>query len=110
MLLRPALLALASLSLITFLSPGQAADSDPAPARQLVCHDHAEVARQLRDKYDEAPVSLGLQANGDVLQVFASPRRGTWTVVSTSPEGTACILAAGERWESFRPASLDPPA
>lgn len=65
----------------------------------LPCHSHAEIARQLHDRYDEVPVSLGLQGNGNLLQVYSSTRTGTWTVVSTMPNGVACILAAGERWQ-----------
>ena len=31
-------------------------------------------------------------------------------VVSTSPDGMACILAAGRNWENLKQASLDPSA
>ena len=38
----------------------------------LPCFSYGEVARQLKGTYQEAPVSLGLQANGNLLQVFSS--------------------------------------
>ena len=66
--------------------------------------------RQLKGTYDEAPVSLGLQANGNLLQVFNSARSGSWTIVSTSPDGMACILTADRNWEDLKQASLDPSA
>jgi hypothetical protein len=72
------------------------------------CFDHAEVARQLKSTYRESPVSLGLQSNGNLLQVFHSPERGSWTIVSTTPQGMACILAAGRDWENLGQAGLEP--
>lgn len=87
-------------------APAALAETDPVPVR-LPCFSYAEVARQLKGTYEEAPVSLGLQANGNLLQVFNSAKSGSWTIVSTSPDGTACILAAGRNWENLKQASLD---
>ena len=81
-----------------------------APAIRLPCYSYDEIARQLRFTYREAPVSLGLQADGNLLQVFSSPATGSWTIVSTSPAGLACVLAAGQNWETVTPAKLDPAA
>ena len=83
---------------------------DEGPPQRLPCFSYGEVARQLKGTYDEAPVSLGLQANGNLLQVFNSAKSGSWTIVSTSPDGMACILAAGRNWEDLKKASLDPSA
>ena len=105
-LLRAGLCALGTL--LVPLCVGAAEPGSPAP--RLLCHDYTEVARQLAARYEEAPVSLGLQANGDLLQVFASAKSGTWTIVSTSPSGRACVLAAGQKWESLKAMSLDPEA
>jgi hypothetical protein len=77
---------------------------------RMPCHDYAEIARQLQATYEEAPVSLGLQTDGNVLQVFSSKRTGSWTIVSTSPGGLACVLAAGQHWENLTPVHLDPAA
>lgn len=98
-------------ALYALLIPFRVGAAEPAPATaRPFCHDHAEIARQLAARYEETPISLGLQANGDLLQVFASAKSGTWTILSTSPDGRACILAAGQRWESVKPPSLDPEA
>ena len=77
-------------------------------AGRLPCHDHSELAKQLGAKYKEAPVSIGLQSNGNLLQVFASKDSGSWTILSTTPKGMSCILAAGKRWEQQKPMSFDP--
>ena len=88
--------------------PSRAARAQEVPATtsaavvQVPCHEYREVKRQLGDRYEEAPVSIGAQSNGNVLQVFASNKSGTWTIVSTAPNGTACILAAGKGWEAMQ--------
>jgi hypothetical protein len=87
-----------------------AAAAEPATPLRLPCFSHAEVARQLKATYHEAPVSLGLQSNGNLLQVFHAPASGSWTIVGTSPQGMACILAAGRDWENLTPPELDPAA
>ena len=66
----------------------------------MPCHERAEIARQLGTGYDETPVSLGVQANGDLLEVFSSAQTGTWTIVSTAPSGLACVVAAGDGWQT----------
>jgi hypothetical protein len=82
-----------------------------APANpRMPCHNATEIAKQLSNKYDEAPVAFGLQSNGNLLQVYSSEEKGTWTVVSTTPAGMSCIVAAGKRWESLPRVKSDPMA
>jgi hypothetical protein len=82
-----------------------------APANpRMPCHNAMEVAKQLSTKYDEAPVAFGLQSNGNLLQVYSSEEKGTWTVVSTTPAGMSCIVAAGKRWENLPAVHNDPMA
>jgi hypothetical protein len=40
--------------------------------------------------------------------VYASEEKGTWTVVSTTPNGLSCIVAAGKTWESLPLIKTDP--
>lgn len=77
---------------------------------RMPCHNATEIAKQLSNKYEEAPVAFGLQSNGNLLQVYASEQKGTWTVVSTTPAGMSCIVAAGKRWESLPAIKSDPMA
>jgi len=77
---------------------------------RMPCHNAAEIAKQLSNKYEEAPVAFGLQSNGNLLQVYASTQKDTWTVVSTTPNGMSCIVAAGKKWESLPFISTDPMA
>lgn len=77
---------------------------------RMPCHKADEIAKQLSNRYDEAPVAFGLQSNGNLLQVYTSENKGTWTVVSTTPAGLSCIVAAGKRWESLPFFKEDPMA
>ncbi len=89
---------------------GWPAGAEPAaPAGQrLPCHDYVKMAEHLGAKYAEKPVAFGMQSNGNLLQVFASSDTGTWTILSVSPKGTSCIVAAGKSWEDM-PKSKDDP-
>ena len=102
---------LLSLSLLAAcLSIGDASAEVPSAVARALCHDYKELVTQLGSKYEEAPVSIGVQSNGHLLQVFSSPRNGTWTILSISPEGQGCVVAAGRGWENLKPPILDPEA
>lgn len=74
------------------------------------CHDYKALVTALDKRYGEAPVSLGLQNNGHAFQVFASPESGSWTVLSVTPDGIGCIVAAGRHWRTREVAATDPAA
>jgi hypothetical protein len=65
------------------------------------CGEQAHVASYLRDTFEEVPVSLGLQADGRIIQIFATETTGSWTMVSTTVNGTSCIVAMGEAWQAL---------
>jgi hypothetical protein len=90
-----------SLPAVAFLA-FVAVTASPAMAQNapaLLCHDHGELTKALLDRYHEVPVSIGLQTDGQLLQVFASAETGTWTILMTRPDGVACILSAGKHFE-----------
>ena len=65
---------------------------------QAVCGPRTDLARELDRRHDEAPVAMGLASNGSLMEVFSSKHGETWTLVLTMPNGTSCIVAAGEAW------------
>ena len=70
------------------------------PTRQgPTCRPWREVNQYLDHKFAEQPVAYGVQDNGSLLQIYASADTGTWTLVSMQPDGTACLLGAGNSWE-----------
>ncbi len=68
---------------------------------QSVCTTHAEVIEQLGNRHSEAPVAIGLSGSGGVIEVFATSDGSTWTIIITMPDGTSCMMAAGEAWETL---------
>lgn len=48
----------------------------------------------LTERYGEAPIAMGLAAQG-VVEMWANPSTGTWTVTITRPDGILCGIIAG---------------
>ena len=72
--------------------------SGPAAAQSL-CGQRADMINGLDGTYSETPSSMGLSNNGGVVEVLTSPEGKTWTIIITLPNGTSCLIAAGENWE-----------
>ena len=72
----------------------------PAAQAQAVCGEHRDVVSKLKKGHSEDPISMGLASNGAVIEVFASPS-GTFTIVMTLPNGTSCLMMAGESWQDL---------
>ena len=67
--------------------------------QQQPCANRAEFLNHLSANYKEAPVAMGLTANGGLLEVVAS-RDGSWTIIVTTPNGMSCGVASGMSWEN----------
>ncbi|WGF87011.1 hypothetical protein [Marinivivus vitaminiproducens] len=79
--------------------------ADDTPSGPCLAYDQA--IAHLSRQYAETPIGLGLKTDGDLLQIFASRKTGTWTVLSIRPDGTSCVVAAGRSWqEIFDPQDL----
>lgn len=71
----------------------------PAAAQTPQCGARDAVLERLSDKYGEQPVSIGVTANGSLLEVLASPE-GSWTIVVTVPNGPTCLVSSGDGWHN----------
>ena len=78
---------------------GIAASATPAQA-QMACGKRAQVVKMLESRNAETPVSVGLAANGAVVEVFATVDGTSWTILMSMPDGRTCLMAAGESWMS----------
>lgn len=76
------------------------AAADPVTA-QPACQSRDEINQLLTQRFDEVPTALGLQSNGDLIQVFVSKDGQTWTIVTTRPDGISCIVALGQHWQAL---------
>jgi len=69
-------------------------------AGQMACSQRDDVLAQLGSKYKEAPSAAGVANNGGLIEVLTSDEGKTWTIILSMPNGTSCLLAAGEDWQS----------
>lgn len=76
------------------LTLGATAFASAATAED-VCMTMDEMGAALIDWYGEHPISAPSETNE---QVWVSQATGTWTMVKTFSDGTACVIAQGEDW------------
>lgn len=75
------------------------------------CGPRDQVLPVLQQKYGEARVGMGLVGTAQVMEVFANPETGTWTITASLPDGVMCLVASGEHFETVAenlPAKGDP--
>lgn len=65
------------------------------------CAPRAVVVDRLASEYGETRQSIGLGANNQVVEVFASTTTGTWTIVVSTAAGASCVVAAGQGFENL---------
>lgn len=75
---------------------------------EVACGDHQEIARRLASEYGEVRHGAGLVDSGRIIEIFVSPKQGSWTILVTHSEGPTCVIAAGEAWENIPIRSLRP--
>ena len=73
------------LALFAITSPAFAQDQ---------CGPTVAAIETLSTRFGEGYRSGGL-ADGILVQMFANPQTGTWTVLATDPRGFSCVIAAG---------------
>jgi hypothetical protein len=104
------LLAL-SFGLVAMLAATQASQAQTQAQSQNRCAPRAAVIERLASAFSETRQSIGMAANGTVVEMFASTDTGTWTITLTRPDGVTCLVADGhgfERIDEELPAAGDP--
>jgi hypothetical protein len=82
-------------------------DTSSAEAATKLCGDRGQILKRLEQKHEEVVKSLGLSADGGVIEVTVSPKGG-WTMLVTYPKKPTCILAVGEAWQMMQLAGGQP--
>ncbi len=77
-----------------------AASADGA-AQQVPCKERNDVLGHLAQKYQELPVAVGVTNRGGLVEVLSTGDGKTWTIIISSPDGEACMVAAGEGWRAL---------
>jgi hypothetical protein len=78
---------------------GLLAGTPSARAEGPACAERTLVVQRLAERYGETLRSVGLQQNAGLVEIYSSEATGTWTILMTRPDGTSCLLAAGQLWE-----------
>ncbi len=81
--------------------------AEKVSAQQGNCAPREMVVQRLAEGYGETRQSIGLGANNAVVEVFASDT-GSWTITVTFPNGSTCLVASGQAFETL--AEALPPA
>jgi hypothetical protein len=79
------------------------AAAPPAAHAQSSCGDRTAMVEQLSRTYGETRKGAGLVGQTALFEVWASDATGSWTILKTYPNGTACLVAAGENWRADAP-------
>lgn len=77
-----------------------------APPLVVPCGEHAAVLAGMAKRHGEVPVARGLDAAGNLVEVLAAPG-GSFTVLSVTPEGIACLMSVGEGWQTVAPKAAE---
>jgi cation diffusion facilitator CzcD-associated flavoprotein CzcO len=78
---------------------GAALLAGPVAAQSANCAPHAVVLEQLADRYGESRQTIAIGANNSVVETWANPDSGSWTITITAPGGPTCLVASGHAFE-----------
>ncbi|MBR1158495.1 hypothetical protein [Bradyrhizobium elkanii] len=70
------------------------------------CASRSDFVTFLKDHFGEVEVDRGLSDRGHLVEVFVSPA-GTWTILLSRPDGSSCLVDAGEAWTTAVTPSRD---
>ncbi len=76
------------------------AGSADGAAQQVPCKQRDDGLGHLAQKYQELPVAVGVTNRGGLVEALSTGDGKTWTLVISSPDGQARMVAAGEGWRA----------
>ncbi|MEM6578016.1 MAG: hypothetical protein AAF678_05950 [Pseudomonadota bacterium] len=74
------------------------------PSYASNCADRDMIVERLKSKYHEELAAGGIQkaaTTNAIVEVWASHKTGTFTVLLTRPSGVTCIMATGTDWHQM---------
>ena len=75
------------------------------------CAARDGVIATLAQKYGETRRGIGMAGDAQMMEIFANTDTGSWTITVTVPNGTMCLVATGQSFETLTealPAPGDP--
>lgn len=70
-----------------------------ADAQVSNCAAHDVVAERLADGWGETRQAIMLGRENTVIEIWANPETGSWSLTVTRPGGPTCLGAAGEAFQ-----------
>ena len=65
------------------------------------CAPRGEVIKHLAAEYKEKTAAVGIADNGSaVYEILTRSDGATWTLLYSLPNGTSCLMATGQHWQS----------
>jgi hypothetical protein len=78
----------------------------PSAAQNMLCGQRDIVVNELTGRYGEEVRGMGLAHQNRIVEVFVSEETGSWTIIVTSPNGTTCLMAAGQHFATMEPQAI----
>ena len=72
-----------------------------AQISDVTCDDRARLIKTLETVIGAKRQGMGLRDPETTLEVWVAARSGDWLIVQNYANGTSCIVAMGEYWESL---------
>lgn len=71
-----------------------------AQMADLKCNDSQRLERTLIEVLGAERQAMGLRDPETLLEVWVTPANGEWVIVQNYANGTSCIVAMGDHWQS----------
>ena len=71
-------------------------------AAQATCDTRTAILDRLGHVYGESTVGLGVSVSGGVMELLTSADGSSWSIITTMPNGTTCLIAAGQDWQPIQ--------
>ena len=84
-----------------WLIPMLLAGCSVSSAQQPPCMPYEAFSAVLEERFQESSHSAGLATSGSVVTVWTSPNGDTWSLTSTTPDKTTCLIGAGTDWFDY---------
>lgn len=78
-----------------------------ALSQPVACGPRDKLEAHLSIKFGEARFAQAMSA-GNAVNFYANSQSGSWTLVVVTPQGMACVMAAGQDFETAKPVEIKP--
>ncbi len=70
-----------------------------AAAQAMNCAPHVVVLERLADGFGESRQTIAIGSDNTVVETWANPDSGTWTITVTQAGGPTCLVASGHSFQ-----------